>query len=171
MNKPWSKLAGVSLFALSAGLPVPGVAADLAEATAWHARVNRPVHKAHHWTWTLRTIERREDRLVLALAFRNNGNNKRPILLDADFMNSVVLVDDAAQQAYKLVSVEGISAEMSQVARKRTGESVFVFEYPHQSTKVRFSSRWLTMFMANGAASIIDVAFDVSIPPPGAKPG
>ena len=146
-------------------------AQDIAPTQSWQAQINRMVYRAHHWTWTLRRLERRNDQLIVVLAFKNNGNNKRPILLDANYMESSVLTSVDGAGSYELISVEGISAEMSQVDRRSSQQSTFTFKYPQDYGEVRFSSRWLTMFMANGAASVIDVNFDLELPPPQAKPG
>ena len=159
------------LFTITGGLlSQPTSAQEIAPTQSWQAQVNRMVYRSHHWTWILRRVERRNDELIVVLAFKNNGTSRRPILLDANYMESSVLTSVDGAGSYELISVEGISEEISQVERRTSQTSTFTFKYPQDSSEVRFSSRWLTMLMANGVASIIDVNFDLEIPPPQAKP-
>ncbi len=157
---------GVALLAIGWAVPAPSDAGVVESVLTWQARINRTVHRAHHWSWILRRLERRDDKLIVGLAFKNNGTHKRPIFLDANFMNSSVLTGNDQNRTYGLISVDGISAERSAVNRRSTRETVFIFDYPRDANNVRFTSRWVTMLMANGAATIIDVAFRLQIPPP-----
>ncbi len=147
-------------------MPTPSDAGVVEAVLTWQARINRTVHRAHHWSWILRRLERRNDKLIVGLAFKNNGNHRRPIFLDANFMNSSVLTGNDQNRTYGLISVDGISAEMTAVDRRSTRETVFIFDYPQDAKSVRFTSRWVTLLMANGAATIIDVDFRLQIPPP-----
>ncbi len=170
MLKPFALAAiALGLSASFASFPAPATAQEVAVDGDWSAKLNRRVVVADHWTWTLRHIERRGDELRLTLKFRNNGTSARPIFLDANFASSVALIEPGGNVRHDLVAVEGISGEMLRVDRKRSASAVFAFAYPENARSVRFVSRWVTILMA-GAGRVIEVDFDLQLPPPEAKP-
>ena len=134
----------------------------------WRAEVNQRVVQSQHWSWVLRYVERKGETLTIGLAFRNNAVSNRPVFLDADFETTIVLVDDDTSESWPLLSVKGISEEVTRVDRKASREASFTFRYPQGAKSVRFNSIWITMIMM-GAAAVIPVEFRLALPPPGAR--
>ena len=143
---------------LAGAMPVPETHAD-AE-TDWRLDVNRQVFKARSWNWVLRYVERKGDRLVLGVVYKNNASSPRPIFLAEGFETSTLLTDQAKAMTYPLLTVSGVSGEATKVGRLKRKTALFTFPYPTGATQVTFSSVWITVWMMN-AASRIEVEFPI----------
>ena len=146
---------------LPGAMPVPETHAD-AE-TDWRLDVNRQVFKARSWNWVLRFVERKGDRLVLGVVYKNNASSPRPIFLADGFETSTLLTDQATAATYPLLTVSGVSGEAIKVGRLKRKTALFTFPYPTGATQVTFSSVWITVWMMN-AASRVHVEFPIPIP-------
>ena len=131
--------------------------------TDWRLDVNRQVFKARSWNWVLRFVERKGDRLVLGVVYKNNASSPRPIFLAEDFHTSTLLTDNETSATYPLLTVNGISAEATKVGRLKRKTALFTFPYPTGATDLTFSSVWITVWMMN-AASRIQVEFPIPMP-------
>ncbi|MDP6516772.1 MAG: hypothetical protein QF926_09145 [Alphaproteobacteria bacterium] len=156
--------------ALVLGLAVwpgaPMVVAD--EAGDWRVSVNDKVVDSRHWAFILRGVEKLGQTLEISLAYRNNASQARPLFLEDNFKSRIFLIDKDSEQRFPLLSAEGISEQITAVDRRESKYAKFMFRYPEGAQSVRFSSKWITMLM-RGTATIIEVEFDLSLPPPGAK--
>ncbi len=160
---------GVLALGLAFALPVPmATADDVAEAGDWRASVNSKVVDSSHWAFTLRGVEKLGDTLKVSLVFRNNASQPRPLFLEDDFKSRIYLTDPDSNQRFALLSADGISEQITPVGRHKSKYAKFTFEYPEGAETVRFSSKWITMLM-RGTATVIEVEFDIPLPPPGAK--
>ena len=131
--------------------------------TDWRLAVNRQVFKARSWSWVLRFVERKGDRLVLGVVYKNNASSPRPIFLADDFQASTLLTAGETSTAYPLLTVSGISVEATKVGRRKRKTALFTFPYPTDATDLTFSSVWITVWMMN-AASRIHVEFPIPVP-------
>lgn len=128
--------------------------------TDWRLDVNRQVFKARSWNWVLRFVEKKGDRLVLGVVYKNNASSPRPIFLAEDFQASTLLTDPATAMTYPLLAVSGVSGEATKVGRLKRKTALFTFPYPTGATHLTFSSVWITVWMMN-AASRIQVEFPI----------
>ena len=145
---------------LCLGLPIAETHAQ--SETDWRLEVNRQVFKARSWNWVLRFVEKKGDRLVLGVVYKNNASSPRPIFLADGFQTSTVLTAQATSVAYPLLTVSGVSGEPTKVGRRKRKTALFTFPYPTGATQVTFSSVWITVWMMN-AASRVQVEFPVPI--------
>lgn len=136
---------------------------------SWRASLNQTVADRNHWKWILRYVERHGDTLAIGLNYKNAASTGRPLLLAADYMTAIALVNDATAERFSLIGVEGISAEVTPIDRHETRQARFVFAYPEGADEVSFASQWISMRMG-GEASVTEVGFSIAIPPPGARP-
>jgi len=116
------------------------------EGADWRAEPNRGVVKDNHW----------------------HSSTARPLLLEDNFLEAIVLIDEAADARFALTSVVGISEQITAVKRKKGKSAVFTFAYPVGAKAVRFTSKWISMRMG-GEASIMEVEFTIAIPPAKAR--
>ena len=144
-------------------------AQSISQGENWRADLNTAVTNDNHWRWILRRVERVGDKLIVALRYKNNASTGRPILLEDQYMTTIALVDEQAETRFALLGVEGISEAVTPVDRKKSKSAVFTFEYPEGATRVRFTSKWISMRMG-GEASVMEVDFPIDLPPAGAKP-
>jgi hypothetical protein len=162
-------LAMASVFFGPSGM---GMAMDdvaVPEGADWRAEPNRGVVNDNHWRWTLRSVERVGDKLTVTLHVKNNATTGRPLLLEDQYLKSIVLVDEAADIRFPLLVVDGISEQITAVKRRKGKSAVFTFAYPVGAKMVRFTSKWISMRMG-GEASIMEVDFKIDIPPAKARP-
>lgn len=131
--------------------------------SGWRIDPNRQVFKARSWNWVLRFIEKKGDRLVIGLAYKNNASSPRPIFLAEGFETSTLLTDPATAMAYPLLAVSGISGDPTKVGRLKRKTALFTFPYPAGATEVTLSSVWITVWMMN-AASRVHVEFPIRLP-------
>ena len=80
----WALLASATLAMDEVGVP---------EGADWRAEPNRGVVKDNHWRWTLRSVERVGDTLTVTLHFKNNASTARPLLLEDNYLEAIVLID------------------------------------------------------------------------------
>jgi|TARA_B100000959_G_scaffold286580_1_gene365905 hypothetical protein len=133
------------------------------ESSNWRTEPNKFVYSDNHWRWTLRSVQRMDDRLIVTLRFRNNATTARPILLEDDPLSTIILIDEASDRRFPLLSFEGISEQPTAVKRKKSKSATFTFAYPAGASAVRFASNWISMRMG-GEASIMEVEFTLDIP-------
>ena len=151
--------------AMQAAGPPPAAAGEAAD-ESWRVEANAAVAEANHWRWRLRFLERRGDTLTVGLSVRNDATTGRPIYLDADYMESVALVDTATGARFPLLSAKGISESAVAVDRKSSMRAEFAFRFPEGAREVTFASRWVSMRM-QGAAAAMRVNFPIALPPAG----
>jgi hypothetical protein len=155
----WALLTSATLAMDEVGVP---------EGADWRAEPNRGVVNDNHWRWTLRSVERVGDTLAVTLHYKNNASTARPLLLEDKFLETIVLIDKAADARFALMSVVGISEQITAVKRRKGKSAVFTFAYPVGAKAVRFTSKWISMRMG-GEASIMEVDFTIAIPPAKAR--
>ena len=166
MRSQWPLVpAAVALLVVSLLCPglIPVTETHAQPETDWRLEVNRQVFKAQSWNWVLRFVEKKGDRLVLGVVYKNNASSPRPIFLAEGFQTSTLLMDPATGTTYPLLAVSGISGEATKVGRLKRKTALFTFPYPTGATQVTFSSVWITVWMMN-AASRIQVEFPVPMP-------
>ena len=132
--------------------------------TDWRLDVNRQVFKARSWNWVLRFVERKGDRLILGVVYKNNASSPRPIFLAEGFQTATLLTNQATATTYPVLAVSGISGEATKVGRRKHKTALFTFPYPTGATHLTFSSVWITVWMMN-AASRIQVEFPIPLAP------
>ncbi len=165
MRSQWPLVpAAVALLVVSLLCPglIPVTETHAQPETDWRLKVNRQVFKAQSWNWVLRFVEKKGDRLVLGVVYKNNASSPRPIFLAEGFQTSTLLTDAATGTTYPLLALSGISGEATKVGRRKRKTALFTFPYPTGATQVTFSSMWITIWMMN-AASRVQVAFPIPI--------
>ena len=151
------------MFSIMSLLCTESMLAQAQDGQNWRVDINRQVFKNLSWSWVLRYIEKEGDSLIVGIAYKNNASSARPIYLDEAFQESTQLTDNETSQAYPVMAVSGISAESTQVGRRKRKEARFTFPYPAGSTQLSFSSVWITGWMMN-AASRMQVEFPLILP-------
>ena len=128
----------------------------------WRLEVNRQVFRARSWSWVLRFVEKKADRLTLGVTYKNNASSPRPIFLAEGFETSTLLTDPATLTSYPMLAVSGVSGDPTKVGRLKRKTALFTFPYPAGAGEITFSSVWITVWMMN-AASRVHVEFPVPL--------
>ena len=81
MRSQWPLVpAAVALLVVSLLCPglIPVTETHAQPETDWRLEVNRQVFKAQSWSWVLRFVEKKGDRLVLGVVYKNNASSTPP---------------------------------------------------------------------------------------------